>query len=196
MNGLEERISVHYNELPDQLKLAANFVMSHPFEVATRSMRSVAAISKLSPATYTRLARATGFHDYDELKTLCVDAVNHEKELSIHDRAERLQHDAHGSAGHFLFKQASASIQNVENLVQSLDTQKLDQIVEMLLGAKRVAVAGALASHGVAQYMAYLGSWCQPNWYLLAYDSHASGLYARDLTADDTVLMLRLRWRR
>lgn len=187
---LEERISVHYGDLSAGQKLAADFIVSNPFEVATRSMRSIAALSDLSPATYTRLARAVGFEDYDELKSLCVSSVNRNKVVSFYDRAVQLTDATQNDQKNFFFRQASASVQNIEEMIQSLETDKLLEIVEVLAQAPRVGVAGALASSGFAHYMSYIGGWCRPNWFALGNEMLGSGFILRDLEKEDVVFMI------
>ena len=187
---LEERISVHYGELSVRQKLAADFVVSNPFEIATRSMRSIASSSNLSPATYTRLARAVGFEDYDQLKSLCVSSVNRNKVVSFYDRAIQLTDENQDQNNTFFYRQASASIQNIEELLHSVDTDKLSDIVEILAAAPRVGVAGALASSGFAHYMSYIGGWCRANWFALGNEMLGSGFILRDLEKEDVVFMI------
>ena len=53
--SIEDRISAQYGELSTKLRTAADYVAAHPVEVATRSLRSVAQSSGVSPATFSRL---------------------------------------------------------------------------------------------------------------------------------------------
>ena len=65
---MEERISQSYPKLSEKLRVAADYVAENPIEIATRSLRSVAGSSGVSPATYSRLARALGYADYEEMR--------------------------------------------------------------------------------------------------------------------------------
>ena len=55
---INDLIAHHYEELSPQLKVAADHVMGHLDDVASRSLRAVASGSKLNPPTYSRLAKA------------------------------------------------------------------------------------------------------------------------------------------
>ena len=187
---LAERISENYSELSEQLKLAADYVLANPFEVATRSMRSIAGESDLAPATYTRLVRAIGLDDYEDLKALCREGVSKNVDYSFEERAEKLQKSAGASEGHFIFKQANATIKNAEELVQSINLERLDQIVAVLHRANRVIVVGALASSGIANYMAYVGGYCHSNWHVLGHEFMGAGYSLRDVTKDDVLFVI------
>ncbi len=187
---LEERISAHYGNLSSQQKLAADFILLNPFEVATRSMRSIATLSDLSPATYTRLARSVGFRDFEELKTMCVACTNPNKEISFYDRAVQLTDASQYTQKSFFYKQAEASIQNIEKIIQSLEVEKLTKIVDLLATAPRVGIIGKLASSGFAQYMGYIGGWCRSNWFTLGSDGFGPNFVLQDLDKGDVIFMI------
>ena len=56
--SLEERIADRYTDLSGQLRKAADYTMSHPIDVASRSLRNLSQTANVSPATFSRLARA------------------------------------------------------------------------------------------------------------------------------------------
>jgi len=59
-NTVQNSIAENYGQLSSALQLAADFIVSNGFEVATRSLRSIASESNLSPSSFSRLARAIG----------------------------------------------------------------------------------------------------------------------------------------
>jgi len=65
--SVQASIAENYGELSVALKMAADFVVKNSVEIATRSLLSVAAESELSPSSFSRLARAIGYQDYDQL---------------------------------------------------------------------------------------------------------------------------------
>jgi hypothetical protein len=61
-------ITANYADLSETLRTAADYLADNQLEIATRSLRAIAAASGVSPASYTRLARAIGFTDYEALR--------------------------------------------------------------------------------------------------------------------------------
>ena len=117
---LEDAIASQYDELSKQLKVAADYVIANPFEVATRSMRTVAQLSGLTPPTFTRLAHALGFTSYETIKEHCRNVVG-QQHTSISDKARQLQQQSNTETMPLFYRQATASISNIENLLNSID---------------------------------------------------------------------------
>ena len=63
--GFKDRVAAGYAGLSPQLRRAADFVAANGQEVATRSLRQVAAAAGVTPPTLSRLARALGHHQTD-----------------------------------------------------------------------------------------------------------------------------------
>ncbi len=189
---LSERIKSHYSDLSDQMKAAADFVLENPFEIATRSMRSVANEAQISPSTFTRFARAVGVKDYEKLKLYCLEELNDNQSFGFKEKAIHLQNKAieqDGKAG-LLLDQVNACIENTKHLVEASNIHKLNEIVDMLETSQRVIVVGALASMGFAQYMAYVGAYCHENWHLLDSQIIGSGIGFHNITKDDTLFVI------
>ena len=87
---IEERISRTYADLSDKLQVTATYVTDNPVDIATRSLRSLAATSGVSPATFSRLARALGYQDYEEMREDARAAMN-QKMASFSERAHALR---------------------------------------------------------------------------------------------------------
>ena len=90
---IEERITRRYAGLSDKLQLAADYVADNPVDVATRSLRSVATTSGVSPATFSRLARALGYNDYEQMREDGRAAVGR-RMTSFSERAQALRSNA------------------------------------------------------------------------------------------------------
>src|SRR5579872_6021863 len=70
IGGLERRLIENFDALSPQFQVAARFLLDHPQEIPLRSMRELARVAKVAPATMTRLANELGFSGFDELKTI------------------------------------------------------------------------------------------------------------------------------
>lgn len=167
MQSVQKILSQHMDDLSPKLQAAATFVMQQPQEVATRTMRQVAKISNLPPPTFSRLARAVGCKDFEELRECCrIDLKRNT--LSYAEKAKVLQQSHDGSAdvgsGTFIVRQAQAAISNIENLVNSIDNQVLSQVADKLVSAKNVYLIGAMSSRAFVEYMDYMTDMAFSNW--------------------------------
>ena len=187
---IKDRIAEGYNDLSERLRAAADFVADHPVDVATRSLRSVSAASGLAPATFSRLARALGFDDYEAMRELSRSAVGRRYE-SFSQRAQRLRDEAgQGARGPLLARQAAACIANIDSMSQTIDPQRLEAAVDALHRARRVVLFGACGSTGLVDYMAYMGRYFTPDWQVAGRGGAALGATMSDLDARDAVMIV------
>ncbi|AEI92387.1 MULTISPECIES: MurR/RpiR family transcriptional regulator [Roseobacter] len=161
---VQDRISGSYADLSDKLRVAAKFVSENPAEIATRSLRSVAQSSGVSPATFSRLARALGYRDYEQLREEGRLVV--ERQMSpFSERAAKLRAQAGKEQGRALLEhQSAACIANVEKLVASVNRDALERAVRQIDEAKTVLLVGSMGSAGVIDYLGYMGQWFKQNW--------------------------------
>ncbi|WP_299692655.1 MurR/RpiR family transcriptional regulator [uncultured Tateyamaria sp.] len=161
---IEERISRNYAGLSDKLQVAADFVADNPIDIATRSLRSLASTSGVSPATFSRLARALGYHDYEQMREDGRVAMGR-KMASFSERAHALRAKATPpDADVFLHRQAAACIANIEYLDRDITNDSLEAAVETLHAAGHVLLVGSQGSSGFVDYFGYLAHWFSPNW--------------------------------
>ncbi len=161
---IQDRINGAFAGLSGQQQVAAKYVVENPLEVATRSLRSVASISGVSPATFSRLARTLGYDDYEQLREDGRELV--ERKISpFSERAHALRVAAsdQGLAA-ILQHQAAACVSNIEDLQRSIDVSRLDAAVQCLHDARTVLLVGAMGSAGVMDYFGYMAHWFKANW--------------------------------
>ncbi|MBO6508527.1 MAG: MurR/RpiR family transcriptional regulator [Roseibium sp.] len=180
-------ISAHYAELSDTLRIAADYIAENRVEIATRSLRAVATASGVSPASYTRLARAIGFADYEALREQARTELSRRRGDSLQDRARRLRSDPNQP---LLPRQVSACINNIRALVDDIDPEMLDAAVEQLARSRRIVLIGALASAGFTDYFAYLAKWFDDRWVVAGRNGATLGSTLAGVDAQDTVLVV------
>lgn len=185
---LETRIAHRYSALSSKLQEAADYVIAHPVEIATRSLRSVSAASDVSPATFSRLARALDFENYEELREMSRAAVG-ARVVSFADKAAELR-DTPDNAATILGRQAGACMANIGALVQETDQQHLQDAVTCLNRARKVVLFGAFGSHGMAEYMAYLATYFQQDWRLSSRAGSSLAASLESLTDRDALLVI------
>ncbi len=163
---IEERISKSYAGLSDKLQLAADYVAKNPVDMATRSLRSVASTSGVSPATFSRLARALGYEDYEQMREDGRAAMGRKME-SFSERAHALRSSSKPPEGRvYLNRQAAACIANIEFLDRDVTNDQLEAGVEALHNARSVLLVGSLGSSGFVDYFSYLTHWFSETWHV------------------------------
>jgi len=186
----ETTLAREYASLSARLREAADYVAENPVEIATRSLRSVASRSGLPPATFSRLARALGFGCYEELRELSRAAVGRSLSSFSH-KVEQLQaEERRNTLPPLLLRQSEACIENIVNMSQSLDRDKLEQAVDRLHKARNVVLVGALGSAGVVEYMAYMANFFSTKWRIAAQKGASMGSVLADFGPGDVLLVI------
>ncbi len=187
-SSIEDMIASHYSDLSGQLRKAADYVAANPMDVASRSLRAVSSSSGLSPATYSRLARALGFTTYEDMRELCREAVG-QHVPSFSEKAERLVDD--GGTGKSLFeRQTDACIANIVSLQAQMTEDKLTRAVDALARAHNVVLFGAFGSTGIVEYLAYLANYCMSNWTLAGRMGASLGATLSVMSDKDALLIV------
>ena len=191
--SIEDRIGAHFGALSPQLKLAARFVAEHPHNVAMRSLRHIASTSKLSPPTFTRLARAVGCKNYEEMREICRRETTRQSR-TFADKARLLQQrgadDTRREPGGLVGRQAAAAIANIEALLASIDPAKLERAADILATSERVLLVGLLSSTAFVDYAAYMANMAFPNWQAAGRSGVSMPAALFDTTRRDAVLVL------
>ncbi len=130
-------------ELSPQLRRAARFVVDNPGEIATRSLRHVSETAQLPPPTFSRLAKAVGFDNYNSLKDSC--------RAGVLGRQAKGQAEASVIADHGL-----SAIKGIERLLQDIDETELTKAASVLAGSRRVALIGEMRARAFMDYASYL----------------------------------------
>ncbi|MEM8729249.1 MAG: MurR/RpiR family transcriptional regulator [Pseudomonadota bacterium] len=187
---IEERISRAYAGLSGKLQVTADYVAENPVDIATRSLRSLAATSGVSPATFSRLARALGYGDYEELREDARLAMGRKVD-SFSDRAQSLRAAARPSdAGAYLHRQAAACLANIETLDRDINPDRLERAVEALDLARNVLLLGSQGSAGIVEYVGYLAHWFNAHWMVAGHNGASlAGTLAR-LGPPDAILAI------
>ena len=185
---IEERITKNYTGMSAKLRKAADFVADNPVDMATRSLRSIAASSGVSPATYSRLARVLGYDDYEEMREAGRAAVG-QRLIPFAERAQALQRGDQ-SAQHFIHRQTAACIHNIEYLEHNLQADRLQEAVELLFRARKVLLIGALGSAGIVEYFAYQAQFLARDWTVAGRGGASIAASFAQIVDDDAVIVL------
>jgi DNA-binding MurR/RpiR family transcriptional regulator len=185
--SFRDRIAARYAGLSPQLRRAADFVAANGQEVATRSLRQIAAAAGVPPPTLSRLARALGFASYEALRELARGELSRRR-VSFAARARALQ-EGHGP-GSLVARQAGAAVANIEALVNEIDPARLDRAVRRLGRARRVWLAGDMSSGAFVDYLGYMARMALPGWTVIGPEGGALVPALADCGPEDVVLAL------
>jgi DNA-binding MurR/RpiR family transcriptional regulator len=185
----EQQLSGKYASLSAKLKEAADFVVSNPIDVATRSLRTISKEANLSPATFSRMSTAVGYNSYEDLRDALRFAME-KRGNSFSHRVEALQERHGGGDQGFLQQHIMDCSGNLQKLNDAIDHKTLETCVDRLHNAKRVLLVGALGSTGIAEYLSYMASFIADNWSMASRmgASLASGLVG--MTDQDVLIVM------
>ena len=142
-------------------------MMERPAEVATLSMRRLAARIGVPSSTMNRLAKALGFGTYDELRALFRDSINQQSPgYSLRDgQVQAIARENKPDHSLDVYQQAAAS--NINTLFDHIDRAALERAVQALSDARTVLVVGMHAWHSAASHLHHMGITAFGNWHQL-----------------------------
>lgn len=185
----EVRLASSYGSLSAKLRQAADYVVAHPVDTATRSLRSIASDSSVAPVTFSRLAKALNYESFDALRNVIRVSIDRKIE-SFSDRAERL-HTQHGLEGSdFATAHMNACLDNIRTLGAEINRKQLNETVARLDSARTVALFGVLGSAGVVEYMAYMASFLTDKWVLAGRNGVSLGSVLAPMDNRDALIVV------
>ena len=188
-----ERLTGAYPDLSRQLKKCAAYILDHPSEVATLSMRQVASRASVPPSNMHRLARSLGFQNYNEFRDIFRDSVT-ELSVGYPQKAGQLQADVGESdLGDALgaFRQAASA--NLDQLFDGMDPAAMQRAIDALTAARKVIVVGMHASFSFANYFHYVAAMGLRNWHLVTRLNGELSDQIEDLSPSDVVVGIALK---
>ncbi|WP_272005028.1 MurR/RpiR family transcriptional regulator [Roseovarius sp. ZX-A-9] len=189
--SIKDLVAAHYGDLTEGLQQAADYVVEQQIEVATNSLRSVAASSGLSPTTFSRLARALGLEKYEQVRQLCAQSLTPQT-TSFSGKLGQLHATASQSTGvgALFLHQASESIGNIEELSRNLDVSRLVRVVKALSEARQVTLLAGSTSRGLAKYLEEMAGWISDRWRLVDDQAAALARAVTDSSSDDVYILI------
>ncbi len=142
---------------------AANYVLSHPNDVAVYSMRELARQARVPPVTFVRLAQRLGFPGFGEMRETYIDATLKQAGSAGHairrniKSARAILVETGAEDGLMAFARAffSAEAEILRLAVDALAEQPLARVTDILATAPRVFVMGRRTTYPPAFILAY-----------------------------------------
>jgi DNA-binding MurR/RpiR family transcriptional regulator len=187
--SFQDKISERYSQLSGTLQVAADFIIANPLDVASRSLRSIAMNAGVSPASFSRLAKALGYDSYEELREESRRAVS-DKFEPISDRAKRLR-AAHENPTYDIVREQGAIIRaNIDAIFSDIDGDRLESASKAMLSARKVHLIGSLGSAGLLDQFSYMAGWFLQDWHVTGRNGITLASTLANLSEDDVVLVL------
>lgn len=179
--------------LSPSLRTAAEYVVQHPDEVATRSLRQVAIAAEVSPPTLSRLARTLGYDEYEDFREVCRKEIKRRSRV-LADRAQDLvgsdtDNETRDSIGPFV-GQVRAAIENVQCLLSGIDDMKLVAAAELLARANKVLLIGNASGMALNIYFRYMASMAFDSWRVVGADGSMWGNELSKVGKGDVVFVV------
>ncbi|MDA7947057.1 MAG: MurR/RpiR family transcriptional regulator [Hyphomicrobiaceae bacterium] len=185
-----------FDGLSPQLRRAAEFVVEHPDEVATRTLRQVAKAADITPPTLSRLARALDCETYEDLREICRGELKRRNRI-LADKAEALlqisTESSPGAKSGVFVSQAGAAIENIQDLIEGIDLEKLRATAITLANARKVVLFGTSSGLAVAQYFACMARLGFDNWRVAGADGTLWSTSFSDVGPGDAVFLASIR---
>lgn len=143
----------------------AEWALEHPQEMAFHSVRALAKRAEVNANTVFRLAVALGFSGYEPCRRAFQEALRGRGGM-YSSRAAQLRSEAGG--GGLTERIRDSAHNNLDTLFTGENVGRIEQSVEMLMGARRIYTVGVRSCFSLAHYLAYSGR--------MAFDSFAPPL--------------------
>jgi DNA-binding MurR/RpiR family transcriptional regulator len=123
--------------LPEQERKVGEYLLQHPHEAVNLTISSLAKLSKVSNTSVSRFCRRMSFDGYRQIKIALAREWGTPSTLVY---VEPLPDDTLASVAQRIF---AANIQALHDIQRSLDLDLLEQVVEAIMGARRVDLYSA-----------------------------------------------------
>lgn len=139
------------SELTPKGKKLADFVVSNPGKVVFMTTRELSETCRVSEATVVRFVGQLGYDGYSRFIQALRDLLD--TELNLIDRLDLT--DIKGPGADRFQRVVFEEIDNLKQLLESMDLEQIDSIVERLHASSSVFVIGSRLSFTLAYYLGW-----------------------------------------
>lgn len=155
MESVHERIRKSYEQLTNQQKLVAKYILDEANQVALHPAKVIGATTGTSETTVIRLCYALGYSGFSELQneirqSLLFPVIRESVVQNFYDA--NYEFSDSDDVITFTMEQDLAFIQKTLN---GLDRRLFDQAVQAIVKAKKVVVAGGRTSYAPAYWLSF-----------------------------------------
>lgn len=178
-------------QLPRALKVVATYMLEHPGDIATLSMRQVATNAGVSLPNFARLAKALGFETYSELREVYRKQVQQNDISEYHLRAESLQKSGGDAEARETWgKFRTATMDNLTAVFDSIDPDYFASVAKVLNDSRTVYIVGMQASASFSAYAHYIGGMASGKFRLVRGDGGVFADPVADIGEGDVMIAI------
>lgn len=145
-----------YDAMPEQLRLAARYILDRPREVALLSMREQSRQAGVQPATMTRLAQRIGLEGYDSMRRIHADSLRDADSGFFHKAGAQVARQKQSGDRSLAAEMLGRTAAQVTMLAEPEGLDRLEHAARLLAGAGQVFCLGLRSSFAVAWQFHYI----------------------------------------
>lgn len=185
LTSLKEKMPM----LSPRLRLVAKYIVDHPSDFGLDSIRETARKSGVSTYTLVRAANSLGFEGYNQLREPFRHALVSSTGFS--DASEWITNlRQEGALGRLQGDAAANTLAIIERTLQHQTTDQMQQVVDLLLGARTVYLTAVRASYALAYYLQYVGRMALPSMQLIPRHQNSAIDDLNDTGAGDVMIAI------
>lgn len=149
---MEKIINLSTKSLTKGEKKIAEYIISNPEKVSDMSALDLGKVLNTSDASIVRFSKNIGFKGFSDLKTYLKIQINSFKkpQNKILEKWNNFQ-----SGNDIVNKVIKSDLKNIESFLLQIDSNKVEEAVNVLLSSKKVFIVGMGCSRGVAQFISW-----------------------------------------
>lgn len=188
---INDRLKEMLPQLPRALKVVSTYMLEHPGDIATLSMRQVAKNAGVSLPNFARLAKILGFDTYSDLREVYRKQVQQNDINEYHLRAESLQRAGGDASARELWEKfRSSTIGNVNEIFDSIDPDFFANVAKVLNDSRKVYLVGMQASASFSTYAHYIGGMASGKFRLVRGDGGVFADPIAEMGAGDAMIIV------
>ena len=150
-NLLLQRISSHRTDLTPKARLIGDYILSNPRKVIFMTTKELSAAARVSEATVIRFVNQLGYRGYGDFLQQLRDIID--TELTLIDRVGLT--DMKAPESERFRRVVFSEIDNLKQLHESLDLDKVNRAVDLLHASSAVYIVGSRLSYTFAYYLGW-----------------------------------------
>jgi len=154
-NELEDKIKAEFNLLPKVLQKIAKYIIDQPKDVAIESMRGLAKLANVQPASIVRFLKRFNFDSYENFKDIYIKwLLSQERDLI--NKANSLIQIETNSNDKVIEDLFNHDIQNIKDTYTKDQSHVLHAISDQLYNSKNIYILGLRSLFSAAHYFNYI----------------------------------------
>lgn len=155
MENIKERIRKHFNQLTNQQKLVAKFILEEPKQIALHPAKVIGTLTGTSETTVIRLCYALDYSGYSALQNDIRESLLQPNEKVNQLQKYRDSTEQVSDTDKLITSNMEQDIDHIRQSLGSLDHGLFEKAVDSLVKAKRIVVVGFRSSYSPATWLAY-----------------------------------------